>query len=845
MKMTMHGRFLIVVALFSAPAISISATEVKGRLTPLFKAHCFDCHDSETNKGGLDLTSLAWTSDNADNFQQWTRVFDKVRGGEMPPKKEERISSGELADFTRHLGSALHGASRELQEREGRVVYRRLNRGEYINTISDLFDVQTDLRDLLPKDGIEGGFNTIGAAQNLSVGNLERYLAVAERIVENATTKRLRPETKSFRTDLTEHWLTRPGDSRQLRWSVSPEGFLAIRSFFANGDLALEFWRAEYDSGRYRIRVRARAMLDDGDTHTGYGRAKPGQAGKLLEIGQGGDVQAGRWPIDLPEPRMTLKIGFGNPTYLSAATVVNDRFYEMSPTEFREFEYEARLPRGKTFHLAPYRAIPDTPDREGALCHGLCAVIEWLEIEGPLLEEWPSLGHQLLYGKLPLQPANPKLPDRDLLVVSTAPEADARERIESFLPQLFRRTVTTAEVEEYLAVVTEHLGKGLRFDEALRMAAKMALCSPEFLFFAEKPGRLDDYALANRLSYALWAGPPDQPLRALAASGQLHSPDILLAQTERLLADPKSQRFFAAFLESWLNLRDIDFTQPDTKLYTEFERQLQDGMIQESVSFLSELISHDLSATNIIHSDFAMLNERLAEHYGISGVRGPELRKVALPRGSKRGGFLTQGAILKVSADGTTTSPVLRGAYVLERFLGIHPEPPPKNVPALEPDIRGASTIRQQLEQHRANAACAGCHAKLDPPGFALESYDVTGRWRETYRILPETAKDKVVTISGIHARLFTPGLAVDPAYRLADGRGFADIEMFKELVLSDPEQIARGFTEKLVSHLTGARPQFADREEIETILRRAKASGYGVRTLLREVIQSPLFTRK
>jgi hypothetical protein len=389
------------------------------------------------------------------------------------------------------------------------------------------------------------------------------------------------------------------------------------------------------------------------------------------------------------------------------------------------------------------------------------------------------------------------------------------------------------------------MAKGRRFDDALRAAYKMALCSPNFLFLQEKPGRLDDHALAARLSYGLWSTAPDDELTVLATQKKLHDPAVLRAQTERLLASPKAARFIRNFLGSWLNLRDIDFTQPDTKLYPEFEQYLQQSMVAETERFFEELLQNNLSVRNIVHSDFAMLNERLAEHYGIAGVKGEQLRKVSLTADSRRGGFITQGAVLKVSANGTSTSPVVRGAYVLDRILGTPPDPPPKNVPAIEPDIRGATTIREQLDKHRNQPACAGCHAQLDPPGFALENYDVTGRWRTVYRAIPDSAKDKVVNVPGTDIRFYTQGRPVDPSFAMADGRAFKDADQFKRIILADPEQLARCVTEKLITHFTGAPIQFADRAVIEAIVQKTEANDYGLRTLLHEVIHSRVFTHK
>ena len=249
------------------------------------------------------------------------------------------------------------------------------------------------------------------------------------------------------------------------------------------------------------------------------------------------------------------------------------------------------------------------------------------------------------------------------------------------------------------------------------------------MFVEEKPGRLDDHALATRLALFLWNSVPDDTLRALADRGELGKPDVLRAQTERLLDDPKSRRFVEAFTDYWLDLRKIDDTSPSTTLYNDYELDdpLKLAAVEETRLFFAELLRADLPARNVVDSDFTFLNERLADHYGIHGVSGVDFRKVKLPADSVRGGLMTQASVLKVTANGTTTSPVLRGHWITERILGLETPPPPPSVPAVEPDIRGAVTIRQQLDKHRADASCASCHRKMDPPGFALESFDVMG----------------------------------------------------------------------------------------------------------------------
>jgi hypothetical protein len=645
-------------------------------------------------------------------------------------------------------------------------------------------------------------------------------LQAADLALKEATVTAPKPETKKLRTDYNETWhdWNAPGFQNN-QWTHSPEGLLAIRWNGVNGPHGeLGAWSPPVPDARYRFRIRARAMIDKTGPNAGKNDATRPDRHIILKVAL----------ADWPRTGLT----FGN------------TYFEMSPTEFREFEYEARVPQGKTLWVSPYRTVPETPD-ERAMVGGICAVVEWVEIEGPLLEQWPPRGHQLLYGNLPLQPANAKVATKDLRVVSSQPEDDARRLLSAFLPKVFRRLVTDEEVTEHLALVKEQMQKGRRFDEALRAAYKMALCSPKFLFLQEKAGPLDDHALASRLSYGLWSTAPDDELTALAAQKKLHEPATLRAQTERMLASPKAKHFTQNFLGSWLNLRDIDFTQPDTKLYPEFEQYLQQSMVSETERFFDELLSRNLSVRNIVHSDFAMLNERLAEHYGIAGVEGEQIRKVSLTPGSRRGGFITQGAVLKVSANGTSTSPVVRGAYVLDRILGTPPDPPPKNVGAIEPDIRGATTIREQLDKHRNQQACAGCHAKLDPPGFALENFDVTGRWRTNYRAIPDSAKDKVVSVPGTDVRFYTQGRPVDPSFIMADGRPFKDVDEFKQLILAQPEQLAHCVTEKLITHFTGAQLQFADREVVEAIIHRAASSDHGLRTLVHEVIQSRVFTHK
>ncbi|HEY7120391.1 MAG TPA: DUF1592 domain-containing protein, partial [Tepidisphaeraceae bacterium] len=358
---------------------------------------------------------------------------------------------------------------------------------------------------------------------------------------------------------------------------------------------------------------------------------------------------------------------------------------------------------------------------------------------------------------------------------------------------------------------------------------------------------------ASRLSFFLQNTAPDDELRQLAAAGKLHDPQTLRGQTDRLLSDPKSRQFVDAFLDYWLDLRKMTATSPDGTLYNDY--YLDDLLVEsaeaETQLFFAELIKSNLPASNIISSDFSMLNERLATHYGIPGVQGVRLRKMLLAPDSPRGGIMTQASILKVTANGTTTSPVIRGAWIMERMLGKPPPPQPKGIAAVEPDTRGATTIREQLARHRTMQTCNACHAKIDPAGFALESFDVMGGWRDHYRALGNGPFEKGIGKNG-QRFVFHAGQPVDCSGELPPNvcttqptRTFKDVRELKQLLLKDQRQIARNLVQQLVIYATGAPVRFGDRAGIERILDRTAAEKYPVRNLIHEIVESEFFRDK
>jgi hypothetical protein len=322
----------------------------------------------------------------------------------------------------------------------------------------------------------------------------------------------------------------------------------------------------------------------------------------------------------------------------------------------------------------------------------------------------------------------------------------------------------------------------------------------------------------------------------------MRQPGVLRGEVERLLEDPKSQRFVEDFLGQWLKLYSIAVNDPDKKLYPEFTPYLQHSMVAETHAYFRELLAKDLNASYLVRSDFAMLNEKLAQHYGIPGVSGSQIRRVAMPPDSPRGAFITQAAVLKVTANGTTTSPVVRGAFVMSRILGRPPEPPPANVPAVEPDVQGTTTIREQLAKHRTDPSCASCHATIDPPGFALETFDVIGGQRTHYRSVGEGERAPRGNIDPTVHIGFNQGPPVDPSGTMPGERQFSGIAEFQSLLAADTPRLLRNLAEQFVIYATGREIAFRDRDEINGIIARTQQRGGGIRTLLHEMVESRLF---
>lgn len=772
---------------------------------PFFAKHCLGCHAGDEPKGDFRLDSLKPEFADKETRSHWQAVLEQLREGRMPPKEKPRPPADEVKAVIESIGKQVALAEAAENAANGRVVLRRLNRAEYQNTVRDLLGIEVELKDLLPPDAADSGFDNSAESLHISSFLMASYLDAADHVLDVAITNRPKPLIQKRRLDIKDEKSVKPKGSV---YRHTDDG-VAIFSSWVSANIQVTLWNFQTrERGKYRFRI------------SGYG-----------------------YQTDKP---VTFHVVAG-PLNAAAQQELVD-YFKVPAGEPKVVEFIQQMEAGQTIRIIAddLGATPPVVETAGAENYkGPGLVVQWVDIEGPLLDSWPPLSHRRIFGDLP-QEKSPRTGQADRVeVISKEPVRDAERILRDFARRAYRRHVSDADLKPILTRVTARLAEGYSFEAALRVGLKAILVSPHFLFLRERmiaPGKpLDDFALASRLSYFLWSSMPDDELLALAAEGKLSEPAILREQVERLLQDPKAAAFTDNFAGQWLGLRAIDATMPDGMLYPEFDDVLKVSMVKEAHLFFTEVLKNNLSLTNFASSDFSLLNERLAKHYGIPGVEGLEFRKVTLPSDSHRGGVLTMAGVLKVTANGTTTSPILRGSWVLDRILGTPPPKPTVDVEAVDPDIRGATTIRQQLAKHREVGECASCHVKIDPPGFALENFDVIGGWRENYRKVGDFGPE-VVNGRRVRYRLGPP---VEAADMLPDGRKFANIDEYKKLLLEDKDQLARNLAEKLLTYGTGAAPKSSDRSVVTSIVENIRAKEYGFRELIHEVVQSSTFRHK
>ena len=797
---------VIVIGMFNvSPA---TARSFEADVTPLVQGSCVICHGDQTvtplnfQRLGFDLADPA-------TLRQWERVFERVERGEMPPLGLPRPDSAMVETALASLKGALVEAS--LAARSGqRTPLRRLTRLEYAYTLQDLLlideELAMELGQSLPAEADSGGFDTVAAKQGISSLHVRSYLDAADRALDAAIALGPRPATERRVIDyVNSEYLNYMHEAKILGGGITKKLDDAVVMFYDTGSTYLMHSESEgYNvpsAGRYRVTMDVYPyQADTPVTATLYRGVKQGVTASLDDLIGSFDL--------VENTGRTVEVT----TFLRPGELLSPSVAELH-----------RVP-GYTNHFAPENTVKDYA--------GEGIAIRSLTIEGPLIETWPpASARQLLTGI--------EIDDAGQIQLSKPPYEHVVDIVARFASLALRRPLEESEVAAFASLAQPLLADGRGFLEAIRVPLRAILSAPSFLYQGGAPGALDDYALATRLSYFLWRSMPDAELLNVAAEGRLSEPAVLVSQVDRLLNDPKSERFIKDFAGQAFRLYELKATTPDSGLYPEYDDRLGQAMQKETELFLAELIAADLGVGHLIDADFTFVNRRLAEHYGLSGVKGQQMRKVALPADSPRGGLLTQASIHKITANGTTTSPVPRGNFVLTNLLGRPSPPPPPNVAGLEPDTRGATTIREQLDAHRNNPVCDGCHRNIDPPGFALESFDPIGGLRTRYRVTGGEGKAGDV----VYQLPYGEGLPVDASGVTPAGEAFTGIDEYKRLLLqNDLEQVARHVTSQLLVYGTGASIAFADRDEVERIVSQLGEDGYPMRTMIQEVVQSDLF---
>ena len=678
-----------------------------------------------------------------------------------------------------------------------RVAFRKLTRDEYGNTIRDLLGVNFDVKAPtgLPEDPDWKGFERIGSVLTLSPAHIEKYLSAADAILDEALSLRPEPKREVIR------W-----EAFDMRWKGFKEEYQArgiadkVRIEIVPRNYTTDSWNIEIKTtGDYLLRLKLSGLRPAGGRAPRLKVYMSSINTTLIEQ----DVDA---PEDKPitvEARVHLVAGKYPVRIINSVPGPNPegRRSRHSGTPNAFTNTRSRVPWQLKLTDDEFKPIQPT------------LIIDTVEWDGPIVDSWPTKAHQKIY-------------------VSK----DAREILTQFATRAWRRPVQAKEIERLMQPVNKSLDLGDSCEVAVKNGLMAVLCAKSFLYLEEGDAvkaapTLSDYELASRLSYFLWSSMPDEHLLDLAKKGSLHDAKTLHAEVHRMLSDPKAQEFADSFPRQWLQLRKVGMFPPDKELYPDYDENLEQSMVAETQGFFNEVLKRNGSLREFLDSDWSMINERLAMHYGIEGIRGDQLQRIVLKPEDHRGGLLTQASVLSLTSDGTRHRPVHRGVWMLESIIGRPPPPPPANVPALStPDAKAKkTTVREKLELHRSDPNCTACHSKIDPLGIAFDNYDAIGRWRTVETIKDGTGADPTLDPSGV----------------LPDGRAFADSVALKHILLDDVDKFAAAVTDKLATYALRRGMNFSDREALKRITEESKADGYKLASLIESLVTSPLFLKR
>jgi mono/diheme cytochrome c family protein len=723
-------------------------------VVPLLAGVCAQCHNSQLASGGLNVENFQRAASLAGNREAWEIIVRKVRAREMPPPGFPRPPAAQVDALVEYVTAEFAKADRNTRPDPGRVTARRLNRSEYSNTIRDLLGVEFRADRQFPTDDSGDGFDNIADVLTVSPLLMEKYLSAAERIAARAlgTGKLPKPVEIAYSGKTAMSGAPSAGAYRRL----DVDTFEVVHHFDFDGDYNIRIGLPG-QRGEDARPVTMNVWLDGKLAKAIPVETKPS---KLVYFEPYSEEQ---FRMFVPEGDHAVRVGF-----------VDDEFLRTLPEKDYYRQAKNKYPDSVTF-VGPYPASGEKASR------------------------------------------------KRILVCDPKSGSGCVERIVATLARrAYRRPVTQAEVAALVGFVNRAVAEGQDLDHGIQLAIEAILISPNFLFRIERdpaagqPHRITDFELASRLSYFLWRSMPDDELLSAAETGKLHNPEVLDAQVKRLLADARSVSLADDFAGQWLELRNLDVVKPDPDRFLYWGPELRTAMKTETRLFFDYILRQNRPLAEFLDARYTFLNERLAKFYGIEGVKGPEFRRVELTSG-ERGGLLSQAGILTVSSYPTRTSVVLRGKYILQNILGTPPPPPPADVPPLDEAAVGtAASLRQQMETHRANPACATCHSKMDPLGFALENYDGIGKWRTRDGKFP-----------------------VDSSGTLPNGKTFDGPAEMRAALLAELPEFAHCVIEKMLIYALGRGLQPYDRRTVDEIGRKLAGSGYPFQSIIYEVVHS------
>ena len=731
-------------------------------VVPLVKKYCLRCHEGDDAEAGVSVRQFRTAEDFPAKRKAAEKILKAIESGLMPPEDEAQPTVEERKQWVAWLESKLFDLDCDDAPDPGRVTIRRLNRAEYNNTIRDLLSLPSEFSpaDAFPSDDVGEGFDNIGDVLSLPPLLLEKYMDVAELIADKAIIAR---------SEQTAQRQTRQRDKLAAEGGVRFNGGLGAHTFFSNGSVKASFSFPR--RGEYLVRVRASAD-------------------------QGGDEKA----------KMCWTLGDRS---LGVVEVPNRK------NDMKDFERRITTNRGRQILVVEFINDYYVPNKADRNLH-----VEKLEVIGPLditANELPE-SHRKVIRRMPKNA-------KDWL-------AAAQENLAPIMQRAFRRPLDDDEIAPHARLVLLAQQRDESFEDGMRVALASVLVSPQFLFRIERDKepdnqqqrrRLNDYELASRLSYFLWSSMPDDELFKLAKQDRLHQPDVLRAQVQRMLADPKSRALVENFGGQWLNLRNLSEVSRDPKKYASFNDRLRRAMEQETLLFLEEVMRKNRSLVDLLTARYTYVNGDLAKLYGIDGVNGSRFRRVELD-GLPRTGVLTHASVLTITSNSTRTSPVMRGKWILENVLGEPPPEPPANVPDLAETQKASpnATLRKQLEIHRQNPSCAVCHTKMDALGFGFENFDAIGRWREQ-----------------------DGGAPIDASGELPGGVKFSGPEQLVKVLEQNKDKFTRVIAEKMLTYALGRGLEYYDRCAVDDVVEATIKGEYRFAELVFAVASSAPFQNR